>query len=197
MNKMDIVECFIPKKIGRVLDVGCGDISVGGLLYCGQRLRKNYEVFGIDLNPGKRENVLQASGMNIPFADKSIEYVVSLDVIEHIQDFSFVVKDILRVTKRRAIIIVPSTSKPIVKKIINMVRRMLGGADSKLGQFLLQGHFYEFFPREILFFKGKSFKAKFLKIKYPILGASLLHRSGLIFAGIYIFNRIKTKNNAK
>ena len=197
MNKMDIVECFIPKNIGRVLDVGCGDISVGGLLYCDQRLRKNYEVFGIDLNPGKRENVLQASGMNIPFADKSIEYVVSLDVIEHIQDFSFVVKDILRVTKRRAIIIVPSTSKPIVKKIINMVRRMLGGADSKLGQFLLQGHFYEFFPREILFFKGKSFKAQFLKINYPILGASLLHRSGLIFAGIYIFSRIKTENNTK
>ena len=146
MNKMDIVEYFIPKKTGRVLDVGCGDISVGGLLYCDQRLRKKYEVFGIDLNPGKRENVLQASGMNIPFTDKSIEYVVSLDVIEHIQDFSFVVKDILRVTKRRAIIIVPSTSKPIVRKVINMVRRMLGGADSKLGQFLLQGHFYEFFP---------------------------------------------------
>ncbi len=197
MNKMDIVEFFIPKKTGRVLDVGCGDISVGGLLYCDQRLRNNYEVFGLDLNPGKRENVLQASGMNIPFTDKSIEYVVSLDVIEHIQDFSFVVKDILRVTKRRAIIIVPSTSKPIVRKIINMVRRMLGGADSKLGQFLLQGHFYEFFPREILSFKKKSFKAQFLKINYPVLGASLLHRSGLIFAGIYIFSRIKTKNRTK
>ncbi|MHA2306700.1 MAG: class I SAM-dependent methyltransferase [Candidatus Hodarchaeales archaeon] len=191
---MDIVEKFIPKRTGRVLDVGCGDFSVGGLLYCDQRLRKNYEVFGIDLNPGKRENVLQASGMNIPFADNSIEYVVSLDVIEHIQDFSSVIIDILRVTKRRAIIIVPSTSKPIVRKIINMVRRILGGADSNLGQFLLQGHFYEFFPREILSFKGRAFKTKFLKINYPLLGASLLHRSGLIFAGIYVFDRINVLN---
>ena len=188
---MDIVEKFIPIGSGRVLDVGCGDISIRGLLYCDQRLRKNYEVFGIDLNPGRRDNVLQASGMNIPFADTSLEYVVSLDVIEHIKDFSLVIKDILRVTKQRAIIIVPSTSKPIVRKIMNIIRRMLGGAGSRLGQFFLQGHYYEFFPHEIIHFKGKKFKTKFLKIDFPLIGASFLHRSGLIFAGIYIFDKIK------
>jgi ubiquinone/menaquinone biosynthesis C-methylase UbiE len=191
MNKMDIVEHLIPIESGPVLDVGCGDISVGGHLYCDNRLRKSYDVFGIDLNPGIRENVLQASGINIPFADRSIEYVVSCDVIEHVEDFSSILKEILRVTKRRAIIVVPSTSRPIVRKFINIVRRMLGGAGSKLGKFLLQGHYYEFFPYEILFFKGNSFNARFLKINFPVLGASFLQRSKLIYAGIYIFDRIE------
>jgi len=191
MNKMDIVEHLIPRESGSILDVGCGNISVGGHLYCDNRLRKNYDVFGIDLNPGIRQNVLQASGINIPFADRSIEYVVSFDVIEHVEDFSSIVKEILRVTKRRAIIVVPSTSKPIVRKFINIFRRMLGGAGSKLGQFLLQGHYYEFFPYEILFFKGNSFNARMLKIDFPLLGASFLHRSKLIYAGIYIFDRIE------
>ncbi len=190
MNKMNIVEHFIPRGTGSILDVGCGDIDVGGHIYCNNRLRKNYDVLGIDLNPGSRKNTLKASGLNIPFADKSIEYVVSFDVIEHIEDFSSIIKEILRVTKRRAIIVVPSTSKPIVRRFINVIRRMLGGAGGRLGQIFLQGHYYEFFPHEILYFKGKSFKTRFFKINFPLLGASLLHRAKLIYAGIYVFDRL-------
>jgi len=186
---MNVVEQLLPRGAGRVLDVGCGNINVIGLLYCYNRLKKKYDVLGIDLNPGERENVLRASALKIPFTNQSIEYVVSFDVIEHIADFPTAIKEMLRVAKKRTIIVVPTTSKPIVRKLINIIRRLIGGAGSRLGEVLLQGHYYEFFPQEILSFKGNSFNASFVKIDFPLFGKSFLHRSGLIYAGIYVFDR--------
>ncbi|UCG90255.1 MAG: class I SAM-dependent methyltransferase, partial [Candidatus Heimdallarchaeota archaeon] len=91
-NKMDIVEQLIPRGSGRVLDVGCGDIDVTGHIYCHNRLKQKYnDVIGIDINPGRRKNAIRASASNIPFADQSIEFVVSFDVIEHIKDYSTVI----------------------------------------------------------------------------------------------------------
>ncbi|MFX0209016.1 MAG: class I SAM-dependent methyltransferase [Candidatus Hodarchaeota archaeon] len=190
---MNVVEQLLPKGTGRVLDVGCGNIDVIGLLYCYNRLKKNYDVLGIDINPGERENVLKASALKIPFTNQSIEYVVSFDVIEHIKDFSTALREMLRITKKRTIIIAPTTSKPMVRRIINILRRLIGGANSRLGEFLLQGHHYEFFPREILSFKGRTFRTAFFKIDFPLAGKSFLHRSGLIYAGIYVFERKREK----
>jgi ubiquinone/menaquinone biosynthesis C-methylase UbiE len=187
MNKMDIVEQFIPKGARRVLDVGCGDIDVGGHLYCHKRLKRKYRtVLGIDLNPGKQANVIQASAMNIPFADQSIEYVVSFDVIEHIKDYSSVIEDMLRVAIKRVIIIVPTTKSRSIRPFFNFLRRILRGVDN----FIFQGHYYEFYPYEICRFKRQKYSCKVITIDYPILGASIFHRKGLITAGIYIFDRL-------
>ena len=187
MNKMDIVEQLIPKGSSRVLDVGCGDIDVTGHLYCDIRLRQKYkQVIGIDIKPGQRENVIQASAMNIPFADQSIEYVVSFDVIEHIKDYSTVIKDMLRIAIRRVIIIVPTTKNRFIRSIFNFLRRMLRGVDN----FIFQGHYYEFYPSEICVFKGRNYSCNLITVNYPILGASIFHRRGLITAGIYIFDRL-------
>lgn len=188
MTKMDIVEQLIPKEEGCILDVGCGDINVTGHLYCHRRLRQTYRrVIGLDINPGQQEDVIQASAMNIPFADQSIEYVVSFDVIEHITDYSVVIEDMLRVATRRVIIIVPTTKNQFIRPIFNFLRRMLRGVDN----FIFQGHYYEFYPHEICTLKGHSYACKMFTIDYPILGSSIFHRKGLITAGIYVFDRIK------
>ncbi|UCG03066.1 MAG: class I SAM-dependent methyltransferase [Candidatus Heimdallarchaeota archaeon] len=185
---MDIVEQLIPKGAKRVLDVGCGDINVGGHLYCHNRLKRRYRnVLGIDLNPGQQENVIQASAMKIPFADQSIEFVVSFDVIEHIKDYSSVIKDMLRVASERVIIIVPTTKNRSIRPIFNFLRRMLHGVNN----FIFQGHYYEFYPFEICKFKRRIYSCKFITINYPILGASIFHRKGLITAGIYVFDRLE------
>lgn len=188
---MDIVEKFLPDHSGQILDVGCGNVEVTGLQYCDSRLRTKHRVIGVDINPGQQANVVTASAQDLPFSDQSIDYVVSFDVIEHIENYPEVIEEMLRVTKERAIIIVPTTSKLYVRKSINLFRRMIGGAGSKYGQLLLQGHYYEFFKEEIFQFKGKDFRVSFMKIDYPILGKSFFNRSGLIFAGIFIFDRLK------
>jgi len=188
MNKMDIVEHLIPKGSGRVLDVGCGDIDVAGHVYCHNRLKRKYkDVIGIDINPGRRRNTIRASASNIPFANQSIEYVVSFDVIEHIKDYSAVIKDMLRIANRRVIIIVPTTKNRFIRPILNFLRRMLRGVDN----FIFQGHYYEFYPSEVCIFKGYRYSCKVITINYPIIGASIFHRKGLISAGIYIFDRLK------
>ena len=189
-NKMDIVEKFLPTHSGQILDVGCGNVEVVGHQYCDSRLRMKHRVIGVDLNPGKQSNVVTASAQDLPFSDQSIDYVVSFDVIEHIENYSGVVEEMLRVARERVIIIVPTTSKAYVRKIINFFRRMIGGAGSKYGQFILQGHYYEFFEEEIIRFKGDEFKVKFLRVNYPIVGKSFFNRSGIIYAGIYVFDRI-------
>ena len=184
---MDIVEELIPTGSSRVLDVGCGNINVTGHLYCHKRLKQKYwKVLGLDINPGRRENVIQASAMTIPFTDQSIEYVVSFDVIEHIKDYSSVIEDMLRVAARRAIIIVPTTKNRAVRPIFNFLRRMLRGVDN----FIFQGHYHEFSPSEICGHKGRSFSCKLITLNYPILGSSFFHRKGWLIAGIYIFDRI-------
>ncbi|MFW9854120.1 MAG: class I SAM-dependent methyltransferase [Candidatus Thorarchaeota archaeon] len=187
---MNLVERFISKESGQILDVGCGNVNVPGLQYCYWRLKAKYDVIGVDIRPGHYDNVLQASGTHLPFDSRSFKYVVSFDVIEHIRNFSAVIKEMLRVVKHRAIIIVPSTSRPLVRNALNWVRRMLGGAGSDLGELVLQGHYYEFFPHEILYFKGDAFKAFHLTLDYPIYGRNLLRRAGIIFAGLYIFDRL-------
>ncbi|MFX1282169.1 MAG: class I SAM-dependent methyltransferase [Promethearchaeota archaeon] len=185
---MDIVEQLIPKGSGRVLDVGCGDIDVTGHLYCHNRLKQKYkEVIGIDIHPGRRKNAIKASASHIPFADQSIEYVVSFDVIEHIKNYSAVIKDMLRTANRRVIIIVPTTKNRFIRPIFNFLRRMLRGVDN----FIFQGHYYEFYPSEICIFKGLKYSCKVFTINYPIFGAPIFHRKGLISAGIYIFDRLK------
>lgn len=188
MNKMDIVEQLIPRAARRVLDVGCGDIDVVGHLYCYNRLKRKYrDVIGIDLNPGQQENVIQASAMQIPFADQSIEYVVSFDVIEHIKDYTLVIQDLLRVASKRVIIIVPTTKNRSIRPLFNFIRRMLRGVNN----FVFQGHYYEFYPFEICKFKGQKYSCNVITIDYPILGASIFHRKGLITAGIYVFDRLR------
>lgn len=186
MNKMDIVEQFIPRGAKSVLDVGCGDKDVGGHLYCHNRLKQKYkDVLGIDLNPGQQENVIQASAMKIPFADQSIEYVVSFDVIEHIKDYSSVIEDMLRIAIKRVIIIVPTTKSRSIRPLFNFLRRILRGVDN----FVFQGHYYEFYPFEICRFKKQNYSCKVITIDYPILGASIFHRKGLLTSGVYIFDR--------
>jgi ubiquinone/menaquinone biosynthesis C-methylase UbiE len=151
-------------------------------------LKQKYrDVIGIDLNPGQQENVIQASAMQIPFADQSIEYVVSFDVIEHIKDYSSVIQDLLRVASKRVIIIVPTTKNRSIRPLFNFIRRMLRGVNN----FVFQGHYYEFYPFEICKFKGQEYSCNVITIDYPILGASIFHRKGLITAGIYVFDRLK------
>ncbi|MFX1517080.1 MAG: class I SAM-dependent methyltransferase [Promethearchaeota archaeon] len=188
---MDIVEQLIPLDARRVLDVGCGDIDVKGHLYCHNRLKRKYKnVLGIDLNPGRQENVIQASAMRIPFVDESIEYVVSFDVIEHIKDYSVVIEDILRVAIKRVIIIVPTTKNRSFRQFLKFLRRMLRGVDN----FVFQGHYYEFFPSEICRLKTRNYSCNFITIDYPILGASIFNRKGFITAGIYVFDRLKQES---
>jgi SAM-dependent methyltransferase len=86
---------------GRVLDFGCG--SGAALLHMRSTGR---DAFGVDLDvPGIRRDVLPAAepfvtfydGDRLPFEDKSFDWVIATEVLEHIGRLNRTLKEIARV----------------------------------------------------------------------------------------------------
>ena len=94
-----------------VLDVGCGTgIAAAIIKVCHPALK----VVGVEPNDNAAEiwksrnlTVKIGSATNLPFADDEFDCVISSHVVEHIDDDVLAIKEILRVSKRKAIIIVP------------------------------------------------------------------------------------------
>ncbi len=115
-----------------VLDAGCGE----GVLswYLAERGAK---VTAIDISKPNVENaqkflekkgvldrvtVMQGDAEALPFADASFDWVISSHVLEHLPDFDKGLSEIHRVTKKRAIVALPTC--------LNLAgASQLGGAD--------------------------------------------------------------------
>ena len=101
----------------RVLDAGCGEGVLSFMM-----AEKGAEVVGVDLSVPNIKNAsaraVSHKGLNVsfavadvehlPFADNSFDLVVSSHVLEHIPDFDQGMKEIMRVTKSRAVIAIPT-----------------------------------------------------------------------------------------
>ncbi len=93
------------KKNDKVLDVGCGQ----GIFLA--RIVKTYEVdgVGVDISKNSIRSAKQwessrlrfrvADATKLPFPDKSFNYVLSFDLLEHIQDQSKALSEMVRVLK--------------------------------------------------------------------------------------------------
>lgn len=92
------------KKHKTVLDVGCREGT--NLLYCGS---SNNACVGIDIDLKSAHFAQQmsapnafgllASGTQLPFADRSFDLVICCDVIEHVEEYEVLVKEMARVTQ--------------------------------------------------------------------------------------------------
>ena len=112
-----------PKKKDALLDVGCGTGYMASLL------SKKCQVYGIDNDAksirlakkigGKNTTFLVASALKIPFKSNKFNYVISSEVIEHVQDDSSFMKEIVRVTKKNGTIIVTTPSLEGLFKVSN------------------------------------------------------------------------------
>lgn len=92
---------------GRVLDVGTGE----GLFWPDGH---DYEVFGVDI----RQEALVAAGANgihvanasvfaLPFENDSFDFVVAIEILEHLADPPAAVGELARVARGRGLITVP------------------------------------------------------------------------------------------
>lgn len=119
---LDLIENEIKDK--KVLDIGCGDGVLSYLLAL-----KGASTTGIDTSEeavrfakekckdSKNMDFLVASAYKIPFEDKSFDYIVSSDVIEHLKYPEKMVSEIKRVWNKKGKIIITSpiriTEKPL------------------------------------------------------------------------------------
>lgn len=111
----------------RLLDVGCGD---GGFI---SRVKDKFDkVYGLDISPVSvelcRKMGVEATQINlnqqaIPYPDDFFDTVASLEVIEHVFDPLFFLKEIYRVLKPGGVLII---STPNIRKIQRIFSIIMG-----------------------------------------------------------------------
>lgn len=97
---------------GKILDIGCGD----GLFL---DMLKNIDSVGVDISKegikkcikkGLKVSLCDFSKDKLPFTDNQFDYVVMLDVLEHLYSPEDLLKEAKRVSKKSIIISVPNFS---------------------------------------------------------------------------------------
>jgi len=101
----------------RVLDAGCGEGTLAIMM-----AKKGAKVTGCDLSEPNIENArmyakesdvidiqfIAGDSEHLPFGDNEFDLVVSSHVLEHLPDFDAGLKEVMRVTKKRAVIAIPT-----------------------------------------------------------------------------------------
>ena len=87
----------------RVLDVGCGDGTIGRRLGA---LRPDVAVTGIDVmvRPSTRIPVHPFDGKTIPFGDDSFDVVMFVDVLHHTEDPEILLREAGRVARQAVVL---------------------------------------------------------------------------------------------
>lgn len=115
-HRRTLVERLLPRDPGpRLLDAGCGDGVISGDLAAG-----GAQVTGMDLawkrvsfarrrsaEQGADVRFLQASIYDLPFPDGSFDTVLCTDLLEHLDDPQRAVSELVRVSKRWALVTAP------------------------------------------------------------------------------------------
>lgn len=111
-GRRQILRQSIEKKNGlKILDIGCG---TGETLTF---LEKNYpksKLFGVDnsevaIDFAKKrghQNIRKVNALKLPYRENSFDYILLLDVIEHIEDDTALLKEAKRVLKKGGKIII-------------------------------------------------------------------------------------------
>ena len=123
--KENVLRVIGDRKGLNILDVGCG---TGHLTYS---LAKDNYLVGIDLSleilnfaKNKGFSTIQASGCNLPIKDNIFDLVISTNVIQLVAEGEEFVKELVRVAKPEARIIITTLNDwSIIFKVLRIIRR--------------------------------------------------------------------------
>ncbi len=101
-DKYALTDRALPADVHSVLDIGCRDAILK------KHLRSGLDYTGIDLFPGPGVDRVGNVEEGLPFADKSFDAVVALDLLEHTDKIWFVFDEMLRVARRRVVVLLPN-----------------------------------------------------------------------------------------
>jgi SAM-dependent methyltransferase len=117
MNKFELVKEIISQRHGKgenltLLDVGCRGCELK------EYVKDLVQYRGIDLfqnSEGTVDFVLNIE-KGLPMEDKSYDFVVALDLVEHLDDFQKGLEELLRVTRSYLIVMLPNLAYAPIRK---------------------------------------------------------------------------------
>lgn len=198
------VKKHLPVMKGNVLDIGCGQSPYKFLL-----TDKKTKYFGIDISDAdsfgyNNSEITHFDGRNIPFEKEMFDGVICTEVLEHVQDYQYLIDEMYRTTTQNASAIVtvpwsaryhyipndyfrytPSSLKTMFGKF-SEVRITPRGTDfSVVGSKLIVIFFRGFFPTQ---------KWRYIFLPFYIIGLPLLIMS-LIIAHLSIIFKIGSSDD--
>lgn len=191
--KWPVISKLVPINLkGLILDIGCG---TGEVLSEIVRLNPQAKIIGTDISkyailiaskklPNSKFYLIK-NGEKLPINDNSIDFIVCLDVIEHIYDIQNIYREFKRILKPGGKILITTPYYGLIKNIIIVLTCF----DRVFNPF--EGH--------IRFFSKKTLLKAFKQINFGVIEIGYFGRFYPLWNGIYIlaFKKSQKRNPHK
>jgi ubiquinone/menaquinone biosynthesis C-methylase UbiE len=114
-EKYEVVKRYLPKRIARILDLGCGtgmflkELAERGEIVVG--VDSAVEMLSIARKRASGASLVCADADHLPFKDRSFDVVVSVTLLQNVPEPVVTMKEIARVLKSGGIAIVTSLKR--------------------------------------------------------------------------------------
>lgn len=185
------------ERFHSILDLGCGDGALAKRIL--EAHGEQEALMGVDLavNHLKRAKArlpkgafVLADAEALPFTDHAFDLVICSELLEHLINPSKAVSEISRVSRRYALVTIPTPSSSWLARLLSLVDRERFSSKARLR---LPGHLWFFSIKEVLeLFSNATFSVNRLRG----IGIFMLHYEVLTFIpaailiGIYRLNKV-------
>lgn len=103
-----------PSSFETIIDIGCGD---GYVLHCIEKKYRNKKLYGLDLSEGRIKttctnvpttHLIRSDVHHLPFPDNSFDVVICSELLEHIEEYTKTIDELIRISKKTVILTVPN-----------------------------------------------------------------------------------------
>lgn len=174
----------LPGYQGNVLDIGCGQSPYKFLLDAGKTKYFGIDIVDADSFGYNNPDITSFDGKNIPFKDEMFDAIICTEVLEHVEDFQYLINEMYRTATKgaRAIVTIPwsaryhyipydyfrytpSSLKTMFKKFSEVEIRPRGTDFTSVGAKIIVIFFRGFFPAQIW---------KYIFLPFYIIGLPIL-----------------------
>ena len=171
LNKIEIINEFIPDDVKSIIDIGCGNGIITNMLSA------KYDVTGVDRSEKALSFVttkkILSDAEQIPVKDNSYDLVFSSEMLEHLDDDSLnlAIREMKRISKKYILISVPNGENPMKNSIQCPKCKHIYARSYHLQSFKLN-KLVKLFPEyKLLKYKTSGIKVRYyrpfiLKLKY-------------------------------
>lgn len=161
------VKKYLPGFKGNVLDIGCGQSPYRFLLNTNETKYYGIDIEGAGSFGYNNPDVISFDGKNIPFENEKFDAIICTEVLEHVEEYQYLINEIYRTSKKNADIIVtipwsaryhyipydyfrytPSTLKTMFSKFSRIEIRPRGTDFAVISSKIIVIFFRAFFPEQ-------------------------------------------------